>query len=92
MVKQLQFLVISLFFLTGCGKSILDTQDARCPFTERGGCQSMEMVNKMVTQKRYTPDGQFVQQAGVDISHPAAVNNQPRYLRWKAASLKNTTK
>ena len=49
--------------LTGCSSSILDTQDARCPFTERGGCQSMEMVNRMVAEKRFTPDGDFVQQA-----------------------------
>jgi hypothetical protein len=65
MIKKSLFLsiVTSCFVLTGCGKSILDTQDARCPFADRGGCQSMEMVNLMVTQKRFTPDGQFVQQA-----------------------------
>lgn len=49
--------------LCSCSKSILDNKDARCPFVERGGCQSMEMVNRMVGEKRYTPDGQFVQQA-----------------------------
>lgn len=49
--------------LSGCGKSILDNDDARCPFADRGGCQSMEMVNRMVQEKRYTPDGNFVQQA-----------------------------
>ena len=58
---------LSILFMTlilaGCGQSILDSHDARCPFYERGGCQSMEMVNRMVTEKRYTPDGQFVQQA-----------------------------
>lgn len=49
--------------LCACSKSILDNDDARCPFADRGGCQSMEMVNRMVQEKRYTPDGQFVQQA-----------------------------
>ncbi len=49
--------------LCACSKSILDNEDARCPFADRGGCQSMEMVNRMVQEKRYTPDGQFVQQA-----------------------------
>ena len=49
--------------LCACSKSLLDNKDARCPFTERGGCQSMEMVNRMVQEKRYTPDGEFVQQA-----------------------------
>jgi len=49
--------------LCACSKSILDNDDARCPFADRGGCQSMEMVNRMVQEQRYTPDGQFVQQA-----------------------------
>ena len=56
-------LVISVFLLSSCGKNILDNDDARCPFADRGGCQSMEMVNRMVTEKRFTPDGDFVQQA-----------------------------
>ncbi|MDP3268085.1 MAG: type IV conjugative transfer system protein TraV [Legionella sp.] len=59
--------------LCACSKSILDTKDARCPFLDRGGCQSMEMVNRMVQEKRYTPDGQFVQQA----------NNRLLYYRYK---------
>ena len=65
MIKKSSFLftVMSFFVLSGCAKSILDTEDARCPFADRGGCQSMEMVNQMVAQKRFTPDGQFVQQA-----------------------------
>ena len=57
--------------MSGCGQSLLDTHDARCPFTDRGGCQSMEMVHRMVTQKSYTPDGQFVQQAPM-------IQNAPR--------------
>lgn len=65
MIKKSSLLLIatSCFILSGCAKSILDTEDARCPFADRGGCQSMEMVNQMVAQKRFTPDGQFVQQA-----------------------------
>ena len=59
--------------LCGCSKSILDNDDARCPFTDRGGCQSMEMVNRMVQERHYTPDGQFVQQA----------NNQVLYSGYK---------
>ena len=59
--------------LSACSKSLLDNDDARCPFTDRGGCQSMEMVNRMVQEKRYTPDGQFVQQA----------NNQIYYSPYK---------
>jgi hypothetical protein len=65
MVKHLVFAqtMILVLLLSGCSKSILDNDDARCPFADRGGCQSVEMVNRMVIEKRYTPDGQFVQQA-----------------------------
>ena len=55
--------VMAALLLSGCGRNILDNDDARCPFADRGGCQSMEMVNRMVTEKRFTPDGDFVQQA-----------------------------
>lgn len=55
--------IFLLLQLSACSRSILDNDDARCPFADRGGCQSMEMVNRMVQEKRYTPDGQFVQQA-----------------------------
>lgn len=69
MVKQAIVIPASflVLLLSGCSKSILDNDDARCPFADRGGCQSMEMVNRMVVEKRYTPDGQFVQQANNNI-------------------------
>lgn len=65
MIKQILkgSIVVLCTMLCACSKSILDNEDARCPFADRGGCQSMEMVNQMVKEKRYTPDGQFVQQA-----------------------------
>ena len=65
MVKRALMLgaVITALLLSGCGRNILDNDDARCPFADRGGCQSMEMVNRMVREKRFTPDGAFVQQA-----------------------------
>ncbi|HHF0526708.1 TPA: type IV conjugative transfer system protein TraV [Legionella anisa] len=65
MLKKIQksCIVVLCTLLCACSKSILDNKDARCPFADRGGCQSMEMVNRMVMEKRYTPDGQFVQQA-----------------------------
>ena len=62
-IKRVMSALTAGLVLSGCGKSILDNDDARCPFTDRGGCQSMEMVNRMVTEKRFTPDGEFVQQA-----------------------------
>ncbi|STX81258.1 type IV conjugative transfer system protein TraV [Legionella busanensis] len=66
-MKSYQFYIpfILLSLLSGCGKTIFD-QDARCPFVERGGCQSMEIVNKMVTERQFTRDGLFVQQACLD--------------------------
>ncbi|MBA2649601.1 MAG: type IV conjugative transfer system protein TraV [Legionella sp.] len=60
---QLLYASLLLLQLCACSKSILDNEDARCPFADRGGCQSMEMVNRMVQEKCYTPDGHFVQQA-----------------------------
>lgn len=66
-------IVVLCTLLCACSKSILDNENARCPFADRGGCQSMEMVNQMVKEKRYTPDGQFVQQA----------NNRVIYSRYK---------
>lgn len=48
--------------LTGCaGKSLLG-QDPRCPFSERGGCQSIKSINKMIDERRYTPDGAYIQE------------------------------
>ena len=75
MIKQILkgSIVVLCIMLCACSKSILDNEDARCPFADRGGCQSMEMVNQMVKEKRYTPDGQFVQQA----------NNRVIYSRYK---------
>lgn len=54
--------ICSLLSGAGCSRSIFDHQDVRCPFVERGGCQSMEQVNRMVDARRFTPDGQYVQQ------------------------------
>jgi len=67
MVKPIIYSTILSLVLSGCARSILDNDDARCPFADRGGCQSMEMVNRMVQEKRFTPDGQFVQQASIPL-------------------------
>lgn len=52
--------VISALFMSGCMKSVFDGRDARCPFVEKGGCQSMEMVDKMVREKHFTRNRDFV--------------------------------
>ena len=64
MVKVLLvvFGVFSVLVNSGCSRSIFDQSDLRCTFVERGGCQSMEQVNRMVDARRFTPDGQYVQQ------------------------------
>ena len=42
---NLRWVVLSsALFMSGCMKSVFDGRDARCPFVEKGGCQSMEMV------------------------------------------------
>ncbi len=62
MLRKVITLIIlsSATLLSSCAKTIFDNE-ARCPFVDKGGCQSMEMVNKMVTERRFTPDGAFVQ-------------------------------
>ena len=64
MVKTFVWMLVGIVVLlsSGCSHSILDTKDARCPFVERGGCQSMEQVNRMISVHRFTPDGKYVQQ------------------------------
>lgn len=52
--------ILSVFLTSGCMKSVFDGKDARCPFVERGGCQSMEMVDKMVREKHFTHNRDFV--------------------------------
>lgn len=82
MVKPIFLTALLLTTLTGCGHSILDESDGRCPFKDRGGCQSMERVNEMVTARRFTPDGQFVQQADIVRAialKPGCCVNEP----WK---------
>lgn len=48
--------------LSGCGGMF--SNQARCPFSDKGGCQSVSDVNKMVSEGKYTDGGRFVQQAG----------------------------
>ena len=67
MNKALMNFAVVCFLLTGCTRSLLDNDDGRCPFKDRGGCQSMEMVNRMVSERRFTPDGQFVQQGSQEM-------------------------
>lgn len=54
-------LPLSVMMLSGCTSMFSD--DARCPFGDQGGCQSVEDVNKMIDQRKFTADGHFVQQA-----------------------------
>ena len=58
---NLRWVVLSsALFMSGCMKSVFDGRDARCPFVEKGGCQSMEMVDKMVREKHFTQNRDFV--------------------------------
>lgn len=67
--------IISMtLLLSSCGGMF--TNQARCPFTDKGGCQSVSDVNKMVDEGRFTDDGRFVQQAGDDPNaFPAPAQN-----------------
>ena len=59
-MSQRWVVLISALFMSGCMKSVFDGSDARCPFVEKGGCQSMEMVDKMVREKHFTQNRDFV--------------------------------
>lgn len=55
-----------LFFLvtaSSCSRSVFDNEDIRCPFVDKGGCQSMRAINEMVNQNAFTADGAFVKQS-----------------------------
>lgn len=62
-----------LLLLSGCAGMF--TNEDRCPFSDKGGCQSVSDVNQMVSQKRFTKNKKFVQQKGstqasADINPP----------------------
>lgn len=75
MIRKLLIMSAFVMVLTGCCKSIFENE-ARCPFVDRGGCQSMEMVNKMVDERRFTPDGLYVQQACLTCKPSAPLQNK----------------
>ena len=79
MIKKMCLLGLNMLILSGCTHSILDNK-ARCPFVDRGGCQSIEMVNKMVNERRFTPDGLFVQQACL---HPIPCKRKAKRSSYK---------
>lgn len=63
-ILTLTAIISMAILLSSC--SGMFTNQARCPFKDKGGCQSVSDVNKMIDEGRYTDDGRFVQQAGDD--------------------------
>lgn len=63
-----------LITVSGCSKSVFDNEDIRCPFVDKGGCQSMRAINEMVNQRAFTADGAFVKQS-------ARIKEGSRYAR-----------
>lgn len=63
-ILTLTTIISMAILLSSC--SGMFTNQARCPFKDKGGCQSVSDVNKMIDEGRYTDDGRFVQQAGDD--------------------------
>ncbi|ALB24375.1 conjugal transfer protein TraV (plasmid) [Piscirickettsia salmonis] len=62
MIKTVSVLGLLAITLSGC--SGMFTNQARCPFQDQGGCQSVSDVNRMVSESKFTNDGRFVQQSG----------------------------
>jgi type IV conjugative transfer system lipoprotein TraV len=63
--------------LSGCASGMF-SNEARCPFDDKGGCQSVSDVNRMVDERRFTDQGQFVQQAHAKTEARAATPNATR--------------
>lgn len=59
--------------LTGC--TGMFTNEARCPFSDQGGCQSVGSVDSMVKNRQFTKNGGFVQQAKKNQDKTAKVTN-----------------
>lgn len=67
--------MLSAMALTLSSCSGMFTNEARCPFKDKGGCQSVSDVNRMIDEGRYTDDGRFVQQAGVGQGQVTSMEN-----------------
>lgn len=55
-------IVFSGALMSGCAGNSILSSDPRCPFTEKGGCQSVKSINRMIDENRYTSEGDYVQQ------------------------------
>lgn len=53
-------LMASVLLLSGCSGMFVN--EARCPFADKGGCQSVSDVNDMVSQGKFTSNKHFVRQ------------------------------
>ena len=72
-VLQIAILLGVVITLSSC--SGMFTNQARCPFTDKGGCQSVSDVNQMVDEHKFTKDGHFVQQAADTNASGAAYDD-----------------
>lgn len=61
-MRKLITVILVIVVLSGCSKTVFDNEDIRCPFVDKGGCQSMQAINEMVNRNQYTADGNFVKQ------------------------------
>lgn len=59
-LKVILLLGLSLM-VSSCAVGSLLEKDPRCPFSEKGGCQSVKAINQMIDENKYTADGDFVQ-------------------------------
>ena len=59
-LKVMLLLAVSVL-VSSCASGSLLGKDPRCPFSEKGGCQSVKSINKMIDENRYVAGGDFVQ-------------------------------
>jgi hypothetical protein len=59
-IKVILLLGVSIL-VSSCASGSLLGKDPRCPFSEKGGCQSVKSINKMIDENKYIAGGDFVQ-------------------------------
>ena len=59
-IKVMLLLGVSVL-VASCASGSLLGKDPRCPFSEKGGCQSVKSINRMIDENKYIAGGDFVQ-------------------------------
>ncbi|MCF6768418.1 type IV conjugative transfer system lipoprotein TraV [Thiotrichales bacterium 19S11-10] len=78
--KRIKLLALFTLAITLSGCASMFSDDARCPFTEQGGCQSVDQVNQMISEGRFSANGEYVE----DEKKPLDVDSDNRSIQQKS--------